>query len=325
MGWLINVAKFAVSAMMLWLIARHIGIDPDQWRLERFTAASLISALLILTLQQILAAGRLSMAIKMADEMLTFPAALRITLIGYFFGQTFLSFLGGDASRMWELKKHGVGLRNAGAGVVLDRLLGLVANHVLVLAMLPWTLALMVDPLQRLTVLIVALGGTAGILLLCALAYLRGRMGLEGRLLERFGKRPIISALLDIVSVLRLAFREPGTAAAATLLGAVINILNAVMIWVLFLGLGVQVSFLTVLMLVPLIMELAMVPITMAGWGVREGLMVVGFGLAGVASGPAFMTSLMFGLLGVGFSLAGCAVWLWGRTPKQARAGGQAE
>jgi glycosyltransferase 2 family protein len=58
-------------------------------------------------------------------------------------------------------------------------------------------------------------------------------------------------------------------------------------------------------------------PIALAGWGVREGAVIVGYGLFGVASAPALAVSIAFGLASLAASLPGA---LFMRFAKEKRA-----
>ena len=59
------------------------------------------------------------------------------------------------------------------------------------------------------------------------------------------------------------------------------------------------------------------IPISFAGWGLREGAMVALFAFAGLGAGTALALSLAFGALFLAASLPGCALWpAWRQTPK---------
>jgi glycosyltransferase 2 family protein len=64
---------------------------------------------------------------------------------------------------------------------------------------------------------------------------------------------------------------------------------------------------------------IATMPIALAGWGVREGAMIVGYGLFGVAPGAALAVSVGFGLASLAVSLPGIVFIRWGK-PKEAAA-----
>ena len=49
-------------------------------------------------------------------------------------------------------------------------------------------------------------------------------------------------------------------------------------------GLRIDLDFGAALVIVPAVMLVSMAPISFAGWGVREGAMIVGLGLAGIVA-----------------------------------------
>jgi len=61
---------------------------------------------------------------------------------------------------------------------------------------------------------------------------------------------------------------------------------------------------------VPLVLLVTALPISIAGWGVREGSMVVGLGLLGVPESDAALVSVVIGLIGVGLGALGGLTWL---------------
>ena len=63
-------------------------------------------------------------------------------------------------------------------------------------------------------------------------------------------------------------------------------------------------------MIITVALLLAMAPVSIAGWGVREGVMVAGLGLLGVNADGALALSVLMGLVVLGISLPGGAAWL---------------
>jgi len=58
------------------------------------------------------------------------------------------------------------------------------------------------------------------------------------------------------------------------------------------------------------VLLLSLLPISIAGWGVREGAMIACLGLVGVDAASAFAVSALFGLTSVVVGLPGGLVWL---------------
>jgi hypothetical protein len=66
-------------------------------------------------------------------------------------------------------------------------------------------------------------------------------------------------------------------------------------------------------------MLISMVPISIAGWGVREGAMVSAFGLVGLRAADALAMSIVFGLIVSLVGVPGGVIWALTR-PKRAAA-----
>ena len=73
-----------------------------------------------------------------------------------------------------------------------------------------------------------------------------------------------------------------------------------------------NLSFLDCLVLIPPVVLVSTIPISIAGWGVREAAMITLLALVGVAEADAFVLSVLFGLLTFGLSLPGGIVWIIG-------------
>lgn len=61
---------------------------------------------------------------------------------------------------------------------------------------------------------------------------------------------------------------------------------------------------------VPPVLLLSIIPVSLAGWGVREGAMVGIFLLVGAAKASILSVSILYGLLLIVASLPGLLLWL---------------
>jgi hypothetical protein len=104
---------------------------------------------------------------------------------------------------------------------------------------------------------------------------------------------------------------------AALTVASVLAYLNmAFTVWLIALALGLNVSVTDCLVLVPVVVLAATIPISVGGWGVRESAIVVLFATIGVSTGHALTLSVLFGIAGILVSLPGVAFWLTGETSK---------
>ena len=74
-------------------------------------------------------------------------------------------------------------------------------------------------------------------------------------------------------------------------------------------GLGIHVSLGHFLVLIPPVMLVSMVPVSIAGWGVREGAMVGALGFVSVGADEALALSVLFGLVVMVVGLPGGLIW----------------
>jgi len=75
----------------------------------------------------------------------------------------------------------------------------------------------------------------------------------------------------------------------------------------------IEITFLDCFFLVPPVILAMTLPISIAGWGVREGAMIVTLGLVGVPQESALVLSILFGLGTMIAAFPGGIIWLFTR------------
>ncbi len=99
-----------------------------------------------------------------------------------------------------------------------------------------------------------------------------------------------------------------GSLAIAISIG--LHALDVLMVFVIAWVLGIPLDLTTNMILVPPALLVAAIPISVAGWGVRESALVIALGFAGIAAEDAIVLSLFYGLTHLSAGLVGSAVWL---------------
>ena len=72
-------------------------------------------------------------------------------------------------------------------------------------------------------------------------------------------------------------------------------------------------SLLTYLVIVPPVILFTVIPVSVAGWGVREGAMVTLFAMIGADKAAVLAMSIIFGFILIAASVPGLLVYLQGR------------
>jgi uncharacterized membrane protein YbhN (UPF0104 family) len=86
--------------------------------------------------------------------------------------------------------------------------------------------------------------------------------------------------------------------------------LAVVIAWCAVRSISAPADFEQVFMLIPPVMLITMMPISIAGWGVREATMMVAFGYAGLAQTDGTVVSILFGTVSFFVGAAGGLVWI---------------
>lgn len=306
--------KLAVPFAVLAVLASRVDLGGAIQSASAVAGIPLAFAIVMLLSQTAVFAVRLSVLLSGFGIELPFVPSLRLSLEGMFFSQTFISFLGGDAVRIWRVRQRGLSLADSASAIALDRLIGLSAGHLCLVCSLPWLLEAVPEGRTRVILLLISFGGMAALGGVLLASYLRGRLGLFRRLPEWLKAFAPVTLTLEASTVGRHLFQRPTLSLRAGLLSLLVAMLNSAAFGSLLFGMGVDIGVaLKCALLLPAVLEIAMLPVSFGGWGVREGAAVVAFGALGVSPHVALASSIAFGLISIGVSMLGGAVWLQNR------------
>jgi glycosyltransferase 2 family protein len=275
--------RLGVSASILTLILSRI---PTDGLLERVTGAApvfLAAAVVLALLIVVLVAMRWRLLANWLGLAVPVGLAVRAVFLGFFSSQALPSTVGADLVRGYMVARHTAAIRRVAASVIADRLAGLFALCLLlalfnpVLSQLPAPYAGVVVP--------VALLASGAVLLAFLLACTGTAIRLEAR--------PIAGSVGVGLAIHALAVVSASLVARAY---------------------GVEPSLAVWVSIIPLSVLASAVPVSISGWGVREGAIVLLAGPLGVPPAEALLVSLTIGVLNVAASLPGALVLLrWHR------------
>jgi hypothetical protein len=93
-------------------------------------------------------------------------------------------------------------------------------------------------------------------------------------------------------------------------LSAIAQLLTVAAVFVLAHGFGLPLDFAAALAVVPAVILIAFVPLSFAGWGLREGASAIMLAFVGIAAEPAVAVSVLLGLGTLVAGLPGLILWL---------------
>ena len=294
------LVKGLVTAGLLALLARNIDLRRTAEFLGETSLWLFLGACGVMVLQALLAVARWRLVMRHQRLQFSFGALLRYFWLGLFFNQVLPSSVGGDAARAYCLVREGCGIGSASVAVLLDRMCGMAGLVLLVLLNLPLSFQYITDGPTRWGVLVVA-GGAAGAIVIVLVL---------DRLTSRFRHWRIARGMTALSRDARGLFFSDGPGIRLILLSIGVHLISVGAMAVLAMAAKFDVHWLAFVIVVPLASLLMTVPVSVAGWGVREGVMVVGLGYAGMAAEQAVALSILYGLLLLVVALPGGFVWL---------------
>jgi uncharacterized membrane protein YbhN (UPF0104 family) len=296
------VIKGVVSIALLVWLARNIS-GAGLWARAATTDWRLVGlVLLIQTLLPILVAERWRAICRRLNTVIRPWRALENIYIGQFFNQVLPSAIGGDAVRLWQLVRWDMPLGTALASIMLDRLVALFAVPLMLLLGFGIVAGLVPGSVLGWLFAILTGGTLAGLALL---------LSIDRLVPPALAARSAILRKLNTISrVSREVFLSPACVGLTLLLSVAIHVGVGVSLWLLTRGLQADVPLAPFLVLTPIVVLVIMLPISLGGWGVREGALITALSFMHVPSEVALLVSVQFGLIMIAVGLPGGALWL---------------
>ena len=296
------VGKFIVSAACLWYALRRVNLSETLQTLPTLDSRWLAFALFAAALQIPLLAVRWRGVVESLAEQpgrLTYAVAIKITAICVFFAQVLPGFMS-EGIRVWVLLRLGYNWREGFSSVAIDRGVGVgaLAAAVVVTLLLPSPLATLLG-YRQIVLIILSSALIAGIVALLLTPFL-------APMLRRWRYTYWLGTFAADTHRVLLGPR------ASVILGAafVVHLLTIIVIWSLTCAEGLALTPLGCAVLFGVIVGVALLPITISGWGVREITVVSLLGAYGISPEKALLLSLCYGLVLAVAALPGAVVWM---------------
>lgn len=283
--------KLAISISIL--AALIFRMDPEALTnvLAHFHVSSWAYATLFLFAQCLLLSLRWKLLLNVGKKHLNFFSALQINLTSQLANLVFITSVGGMIARIALTIQHGASVSKTLIATIFDRLMTLGALVLLSALFLPG-LAPYVESTTfsalagYLSVFIVTIFVFTPLFLNYVVFRLPQMSRLKGPM--RYGFR-----------YLKVLMNNPVLCGKAVILSVIAQLAFFVSVLSLSTTADVSLTFQELMTVLPLISLVAALPISIGGWGVREGAFVFGLGLLGVPAETAFLISIQVGLIGM--------------------------
>ncbi|HID00223.1 MAG TPA: flippase-like domain-containing protein [Piscirickettsiaceae bacterium] len=289
------LVALALLAFLFW------EVDPHQaWQtITTATPWMVAAALLMQLLSQVTAAVRW----KLIMHRLGFHHPFRFYLASYFkgalFNQVLPTSIGGDAYRIAEVHAHGAPLKEAFYAIFIDRIVGLIGLLLLNILALWWAPADLLPAVLLYGLVSITLAALTGFALLLWLhrltpLYRWSFTRLFAELSERFYR----------------VYRHPRDLAVQIGLSLLTHLFAMLAIFGLGHAVDINQPIGIYLALTPPAILLTILPLSFAGWGVREGALIGLFMLVGAAQAQVLAMSVLYGMILIFAALPGVFFYL---------------
>jgi len=304
------LARLALSVVFMIVALRAVDFAALAASLFRLDTAWLLAAFVAFACQIPFAAWRWRQIAVASAPAPDYRTMLRWCAMAQFFNQTLPTTIGGDAVRTWLMvRAGGRKLGEAISVIVTDRIAGVSAVLLIVAAAIPFQADAIADPLARSALNAATLGGLVALIVAMTLVRLRRTM---------FDRIDLLRPLQQLIAPVAALMTRPAVALRVLMASLVIHALTITAISALARGFQLPVAPWLLAILVPPVLLVSMVPLSIAGWGLREMAMVTALGFVGVAPDAAVSVSLMMGIVLLVVGVPGGILWVLERPSRKA-------
>lgn len=297
-----RTVRLLITAGILAYLATRIDMAQSIRAVLRIEPWHLIAVLVLVGLDRCVMILRWVLLLRATGTRITTASAAHIFLVSSFVGSFLPAGVGGDAARAWSLSRETARGSDAVASVAVDRLLGVLALVVMACAgLIVWVPPEGAD--WRLPAVALLVGAA------CAAAFWMDRLI---RLIVPAGHHhnAIVRRLLKLGDALSRYRTHHGALVHVMTWSIVVQLLRITQAYLLGRGLGIDVPFAYYLLVMPVGLLMLLLPISVSGFGVPQGIIVWLLSPMGVPSEQAFALSTLIILTGLAGNLPGMVLWL---------------
>lgn len=296
-----NLIKLLISIALVGFILYKVDAGAVWNIIQNANLLYIAIGLVFLLLSQSLASFRWFLIMRLMHYPHKFLFYFKSYFKGTLFNQVLPTSIGGDAYRIAEVHSKGGRVRDAFYGVFIDRVVGLLGLLILSLSANLYESDLLPNDIFYLVNLIL-IAGFIGFFLLIAL-----------HKIPFFENYKLTHPIYELSKNFRLIYKTPKRISVQLFLSIMIHLLALVTFYSLGQAVGIKEPPSTYLALIPLVVLLTILPISFAGWGIREGALIALFMLIGIDQDLVLAMSLIYGILLIVAALPGLVFYLIGK------------
>ncbi|MEH1860696.1 MAG: lysylphosphatidylglycerol synthase transmembrane domain-containing protein [Nostoc sp.] len=310
---LISIFKLMVSIGLIVLVFTQVDIKQIWFRFQYLSFPFVFFALLYYTGCQWLSCLRWQIVLRASGYVISISSLLSSYFAGMFVSVFLPGAYGGDIYRVYRISRKIKDPEVAIASVFLERFAGLGSIFALALLGLP-PACIIIGRWDIILLSFVSLGVISGGFVLIASPKL---LIWAEPILNKLRLNRIAARITKIQIVVRKFLQHRQSLILAMVISLTVQFAIIYYQYLLAQQLQIPISFLTLLVFTPISVVITLLPISLGGLGVQEGLWVYLFSRVGLTADQAVLLSLTFTMLGWILSLPGSIILLLDAVDRQ--------
>jgi hypothetical protein len=296
------IVRLIVTAAILAFLATTIDMGAAARAVAAIDRGYLAAVLVLVAIDRTVMILRWVLLLRASGIRVSASHAANIFLVSSFVGSFLPAGVGGDAARAWGLTRVTSEGSEALASVVVDRLLGILSLVAMgVVGLVAWTPADGSDWRS-----IAAIGVLVGA---SVAAFFTDRI-VRAIVPDHLQSWRLTGRLLRVTDAVSRYRGRGGVLVHVMVWSVVVQLLRITQAYLLGLGLGIAVPFRYYLLFMPVGLLMLLLPISVSGFGLPQGVIVWLLRPMGVADEQSFALSTLIVLTGLAGNLPGLVLWL---------------
>ncbi len=295
--------KLSVSSILIAVIFSRIEVISVWEYMKELPTSTALLCLCFLLFQIGLISKRWQLILCKVVKALRLGKVIQIYWVGLFFDQVLVSSIGGDAMRTYLASRENLDLKGTFTTVVMERLIGLFVLSSMT-GLLLWSF-----PIANFSWLWMPVSAIPIAMLVFAILI---------NYLTKFAKKFVtLNKMIQITEFVEqltdFKFLSKKILLLVFCMSVLTQAITFIVFAVIFWSLQIEIYFLEVAAGVALLKLVLALPISIAGWGLREMTMVTIFQSHQIATEKMMAISLIYGFLLLIFALPGALIFAFGK------------
>lgn len=295
------LGRFIISAVLIGFFLHNIDTQALIAIFQRLSWALMLLALALVVFTRMFIYYRMKLLLEAGGDRIPYAELVKVGWMGDF-GTFFVpGLLGSDLMRIYILQHYLSDVTRAASAIIYERFIGLASLGLVVFLSILWCHDFFVRLGLYIPVLLVCLALLGA--LLAFFLFPDTILRISGKIFKDSSKpgrklQTIVNSIMAYANY-KVLFSK------AFLICLLTQVMRVLVCYVITRGIGVSVDMKYFFLFVPIIFFILMAPVSVGGFGVREGASVFLFSYVGVSQADAFMMALLTSFVIVFYSLPG--------------------